>query len=300
MVFYMAEFLEEVDGSRGMSRTEHALRSVLESDIETVRSRLIHALERLDYTVISDEPLHARRRARGLAPYLFSANILEYPIKLTIGLRQIGPHATLATFDYVAEHTGSVSFKGDLQTLTREAEAIIALASSQTTASACSSCGTKQNSEDRFCRICGAPTVRREAAELEVLRVTAGARAGHHLITVGAVWITVSTLAAFAFMIVNAGVPGLIGGLLFSQVLAGLVILFWGMRNLSGTLNPHASRQTLPAIDVSNELSGKDVASLPQAPLSVTEGTTNLLVQKPKGREEEAVHTKARDTSPMD
>ena len=63
----MAESIEEVDGSRGMSRTEQALRSVLNCDLDTARSRLIEALERLDYNVISDEPLFARRRARGLA-----------------------------------------------------------------------------------------------------------------------------------------------------------------------------------------------------------------------------------------
>jgi hypothetical protein len=63
----MAEFIEEVDGSHGMSHTEHALRSLLNSDIESVRRRLIVALERMGYEVISEEPLHARRRARGWA-----------------------------------------------------------------------------------------------------------------------------------------------------------------------------------------------------------------------------------------
>lgn len=104
----MAEFIEEVDGSRGMSHTEHTLRSVLHDDIESARQRLSHALDRLDYKVISEEPLYARRRARGWAAYYFSADILEYPIKLTIGLKPLSPNLTLATFDYAVEHWGSV------------------------------------------------------------------------------------------------------------------------------------------------------------------------------------------------
>src|SRR5688500_18878211 len=149
-----------------MSRTEHALRSVLDCDLESARSHLIAALDRLDYKVISDEPLFARRQARGLAAYYLSANILDYPIKLTIGLRRLRPDATLATFDYVVEHTGGVSFKGDQQTQTREAAAISALATAHTPLPGCSSCGTKQISEARFCRVCGWPTIGREPAEL--------------------------------------------------------------------------------------------------------------------------------------
>ena len=296
----MAEIMEEVDGSRGMSRTEHALRSVIDSDIDSVRIRLVHALERLGYTVMSDEPLYARRKARGLAPYYVSANILEYPTKLTIGLRQISAHATLATFDYVAEHAGGMSFKGDLQTLTREAEAIIAFASSQTTASVCSSCGTKQTTEGRFCRICGQPTIGRDPAELEVLRVTAGARSGHHLITAGAVWTMLSIMAALAFVIAGAGALGFGAGFFLTQVAVGLLILFWGLQNLSSTLNPNASERSKVSVDLANELSQKDPAYLPHAPISVTEGTTNLLIQKRKGREEDKVYSKVRDTSPMD
>ena len=296
----MPEFIEEVDGSRGMSRTEHALRSVLDSDINTARKRLIQALERLDYTVITDEPLHARRKARGLGSYYLSANILEYPIKLTIGLRQISDHATLATFDYVAEHTGGVSFKGDLRTLTREAEAIIALATSQTTASACSSCRTKQITEGRFCRICGQPTIRREPAELEVVRITAGARAGHHLIAVGAIWTAFSIVAAFTVIILNAGAVGFAAGFLLSQILAGLLILFWGIQNLSSTLNPSTIPQSPPINDLPNQISHTEPGYLPETPASVTEGTTNLLGQIPKEPEKEAVYSKVRDTSPMD
>ncbi|HEX8378460.1 MAG TPA: hypothetical protein VF602_11640, partial [Pedobacter sp.] len=100
MEVFMAKFTEEVDGSSGISRTEQVLRSVINGDIESSRQRLIHALDKLGYQVISDDPLYVRRAARGRATYYFSADILEYPIKLTIGLKHISPNATLATFDY--------------------------------------------------------------------------------------------------------------------------------------------------------------------------------------------------------
>ncbi len=297
--FCMTELIKEVDGSRGMSRTEHALQSVLDSDVESVRSRLIYALEKLDYKVISDEPLFARRKARGLARYYLAANILDYPTKLTIGLRQISPNATLATFDYVADHWGSVSFEGDRRTLTREAEAIIALATAQTNASACSSCGTKQTNEGRFCRICGQPTIGREPAELEVLRVTAGTRAGQHLVIVGAIWTALSVIASIAFLIMGGGAVGLVGVVLLCQAVFGMLILFWGIQNLSSALSRDASRPTTQPVDMPYELAAKDAAQLPHAPPSVTEGTTNLLIKNPKGRDED-VYSKARDTSPMD
>src|SRR5688572_21705407 len=172
----MTDRVEEVDGSRGMSRTEHALRSVINDDAENVRRHLIQALDRLGYKVISEEPLYARRAARGGVAYYCSADILEYPIKLTVGLKRLSQSATLATFDYTVEHFGSVSFKGDQQTLRREAEAIIALATSGATTSVCAACGTGQTDDARFCRFCGAPNAGGAPAEVEVLRLTAGAR----------------------------------------------------------------------------------------------------------------------------
>src|SRR2546428_7269146 len=102
----MAKFMEEVDGSTGMSQTKHALRSVLSGDIESARLRLTHALERMGYHIISEEPLYARRSARGWAVYYCSFDILHYPRKLQIGLKPLSPNATLATFDYAVDHFG--------------------------------------------------------------------------------------------------------------------------------------------------------------------------------------------------
>jgi hypothetical protein len=297
----MAEFIEEVDGSWGMSRTEHALRSVLNSDIESVRQRLTHALDRLGYKVISEEPLYARRRARGWAAYYCSTDILEYPIKLTIGLKQLSPNVTLATFDYAVEHLGGMSFKGDHQTLKREAEAIIALVTSVTT-SICTACGTKQISEARFCRICGAPNVGGDPAELEVLRLTAGTRAGHHLITTGAIWAAVSLLIALIFIFLSAKEVGFVAGLLLTQVVVGLFILFLGVHRLYRTLNPDLSQPSMLPVSAPQTDFAKEATAFlsPPAQTSITEGTTELLVEKLLEREKEPVYLKRRDTSLTD
>ncbi|HEY0172271.1 MAG TPA: zinc ribbon domain-containing protein [Pyrinomonadaceae bacterium] len=296
----MADLVEEVDGSRGISRTEHALRSVLNDDIESVRRRLARALERLGYNVISDEPLYARRAARGRATYYCSADILEYPIKLTVGLRQLSPGATLATFDYTVEHFGSVSFKGDQRTLRREAEAIIALAASGTTTSVCAACGTGQTDDARFCRVCGAPNAGGAPAEVEVLRLTAGARAGQHLIVAGAAWAAVSLLLALPFIFLSGKPAGWAAVFLLTQVVAGLLLLFVGARSLTRTLNPASSRHpALPAAAPRAD-SLKEPATFPALPArtSVSDGTTELLAQKVGEREKEPVHRKGRDTSP--
>lgn len=296
----MADLVEEVDGSTGMSRTEHVLRSVLNDDAESVRRRLTQALDRLGYAVITEEPLYARRGARGRAAYYCSADILEYPIKLTVGLRRLSPSATLATFDYVVEHVGSVSFEGDRQTLRREAEAIIALAASGTTTSVCAACGTGQTDDARFCRVCGAPNAGGTPAEVEVLRLTAGARAGQHLIITGAVWAAVSLLVALPLILLSGKPAGWAAGVMLIQVAAGLLLLFAGARRLNRTLNPASPRHpTLPAGVPQAASPNQSAPALPPPSQTyVTEGTTGLLTEKVKEREKEPVYRKGRDTSP--
>ena len=290
----MSEALETIDSKRGLTRTEHALKSVLDGNIEKVRSNLIQALEQLGYHVTSADPLHARRPARGAARYYLSANILEYPTKLTIGLREIGPGATLATLDYISEHPGGLSFKGDLHTQMREAEAIIAIAGADRNHVSCSSCGAAQMGEGRFCRVCGAPTVNRELAELEILHITAGSRSGHHLIASGALLVTFGLLAALGMLFVG-NFPGIGIGVLLFVAVTGLLLLFQGIAALSRALN-----------GVPDRLTSKDAAQIPQprqnelSPPSVTEGTTSLLTKASSSRELEPVPVRGGDTAPLD
>jgi hypothetical protein len=293
----MSDAIETVDARRGITRTEHALKSVLNGSIETVRSRLIQSLEQLGYHVFSADPLQARRAARGAARYYLSANILEYPTKLAIALREIGPGSTLATFDYVSEHPGGLSFKGDLNTQMREAEAIIAIARSDRTHAACSSCGTGQIAEGRFCRVCGSHTVSRDLAELELLRVASGGRAGHHLITSGAILVTIGLLATLGLLLAG-GFPGAAVGALLFVTIAGLLLLFLGIAGLSTALDRDPS--------FTDRRTAKDISQIaPErpnilSPPSVTEGTTSLLTTPTNVREKELVHLEGRDTAPLD
>jgi hypothetical protein len=277
---------------------------VLSGDIESGRRRLTRALERLGYQVISEDPLYARRSARGWAAYYCSFNILDYPRKLKIGLKQLSPNATLATFDYAVDHFGAFSSKGDRQTLRLEAEAIIALASQNATVTLCTACGTNQPGDSRFCRVCGAPNVGGEPAELELLRLTAGARAGHHLITAAVIW-AIAPLIAALWGIIFLGANGgrFAAGLLLAEV-ANLIILFFVLQRSRKTLNPVLSQQQLLPVN----LSQPDVTSEPAVPSAlpaslpeqkyVTEGTTELLTPLRKEREKEFVPRRGRDTSP--
>lgn len=300
----MAKFMEELDGTSGLSRTSHLSRSVLSGDIESARLRLTRALEKLGYHVISEDPLYARRGARGWAVYYCSFDILDYPRKLKIGLKALGPNATLATFDYAAEHLGSVSFKGDRQTLRLEAEAIIALATQVGTITLCTACGTNQPDDSRFCRVCGAPNVGGEPAELEVLRLAARARAGHHLITASVIWALAPLMTAlFVIIFLGAKGGGLAAGLLAAMV-ANLIILLCVFNASRKTLKPALPQpQALPAnLSQPDVTSGPAVLSASSALLPeqkyVTEGTTELLTPKSKEREKELVYLRGRDTSP--
>lgn len=299
----MAKFMEEVEGTSGLSRTNHVLRSVLSGDVESARQRLTRALEKLGYHVISEDPLYARRSARGSAAYYCSFDILDYPRKLKIGLKALSPNATLATFDYAAEHFGTVSFKGDLDTLRVEAEAIIALASQTAAITLCTACGTNQPDDSRFCRVCGAPNVGGAPAELEVLRLTASARAGHHKIAAGVVWALAPLVGAlFGVIFLGARMDSLTIGILLALVI-NVVTWFFVLNASRRTLKPELSQpRALPEPlkpHLSNALGEPSVSasSLPEQRF-VTEGTTELLAPKPKEREKELAYRMRRDTSP--
>ena len=296
--------MEEVDGTSGLSRTNHVLRSVLSGDIESGRLRLTRALEKLGYHVISEDPLYARRGARGWAVYYSSFDILDYPRKLKIGLKALSPNATLATFDYAAEHLLAFSSRGDRQTLRLEAEAIIALATQSGTTTVCTACGTNQPDDSRFCRVCGAPNVGGEPAELEVLRLTARARAGHHLIVASIIWALAPWIAALVgiiFMGANSG--GLTLGLL-AAMFGNLIILLCVLNASRKTLKPDLpQQQVLPAnLSQPDVSSGPAVLSASATPVSgqkyVTEGTTELLTPHPNERKKELVYRRGKDTSP--
>jgi ribosomal protein L40E len=279
----------------GMGLSEHDVTRVMAGDVESVRQRLLLALEQTGWRVLSEDPLRARRGARGGAQYYLSANVLEYPATLEIGFRAQGQSATRVTFDYKVMH-GHLS-SGDFQTLTREAEALAALAAQRAEVTVCAGCGNEAPLDSRFCRKCGAPVAGSELAELEVLRLTAGARAGYQWSVIGAS-ILAATFVLPLLLLFAKGfqvdpkalkiilvMMSVFGGTGWWSLLAGL-------RRMRLTLNRKEEperqavlpRVTIPAVRT-NELLSQPV----RHPLSITEGTTDLLASAPE-REAAPVH----------
>ncbi len=186
-----------------------------------------------------------------------------------------GQGATQVTFDYHLQH-GAFG-KGDRETLTREAEAIIALASQHAQAMSCIGCGAEVAAETRFCRKCGAPVKVTAPAELEVMRLTAGSRAGYQWTWIGVVILVLSALFPVIVALIDKPLgKGLAVWMLLNVF--GLWALGAGLRRTHLTLNPKQDKGELPLpsylptpTPITNEL--------PQQPAyrSITEGTTDLL-----------------------
>jgi len=279
---------EEDSGSNlsvAMGISEHTVIRMMAGEVEVLRQRLIAALEQLGYRVLDENPLRAKHGARGAASYYMSANALDYPATLEIGLKQQGKGSTRVTFDYrvVHGHYG----KGDRQTLTREAEAIIALAAHRAVQTNCVVCGADFISDSRFCRKCGAPASSAAPAELEVMRLTANARAGHQWTLIGAVILAAGTILPLMMLLMNnyaANPKGAKALLVLAMLLAGFGwwALLAGIRKTHLTLNPRNSNNDGDtAIPRRQEFSASRTNELLLEPdqerLSVIEGTTNLL-----------------------
>jgi hypothetical protein len=294
----MSEYLATMEGS-GFGRTEHQSKRVFVGDVETVRRRLIAALEKLGYVIISEEPLVAKNNPEQSA---FSGmccfpSVLGSPTRLTIGLRLFNSNSTLATFDYAIMN--SVVTKGDRQTLEREIDAILALATARPAATVCAACGTNLTSDSRFCRACGAPNSAEEPAELEVLRLTAATRSAYQNIV--ASLLTMLLVLAVALPILFFARKGPKAGtiiLLIGEALAFCWLLY-GMFTLQRALNPRGREKKPLGANAAPALASPDTAALPQLPAhpSVTEGTTELL--EPPERVALPVNRQARDTGPI-
>ena len=274
-----------MDTSGGATYTEFDIRRIIGGDSDSVRRRLCDVLEEFKYRVLSEQPIQARRPQQR---NVFAANHLEVNVKLAIGLKPLSPHATLATFDYTAEYIWT---EGDKQTFEREVDAIIALATAGARATVCHACGAGSTSDTRFCRSCGAPAAREALpAELEVMRLTAGARAAHQEVSTG-VLIVLLNLAITLPIILLTGKPKAVRmGFIFLVVgqLLGWLMLLYGMLRLHRTLNPKrgAGRAESLATDaLPRAVAGAQgmTSALPPATTvwaassSVTEGTTELL-----------------------
>ena len=261
-------------------------------EVNTVRARLVNALQTLGYKVLGEQPLYAKRGRQGAARWDCSLNVLDYPTTLTISLKQTNDAAVLATFNYEVKSYMCMT-KGDRKTLAREAEAITALTVERSAVSACRSCGTQVLDESHFCRRCGAPLVL-DVPELEVLRLTRNARASYHNIFVSMVTFLLAALTSLLSPIV-------IGARYFWPMLwvgvplatYGLFLLIQGTWKLHRTLNPGTTKTLTNAAQPEFK---PYVSTNALPPPSVTELTTNLLNPRTK----EPVPRKDRNTSGLD
>ncbi|MDT5271064.1 MAG: hypothetical protein QOH49_3250 [Acidobacteriota bacterium] len=293
----MSEFIAVMGGSGGSYGVgEHTIRRVMAGEVESVRTRLVYALESLGYTVVSENPLQARRAK---LKDIVRADLTEHARKLAVGLRPGGSAATQVTFDFAVTHGGCMT-KGDLRTLEREADAVVALAQATPATGLCHSCGTENGGDAHFCRHCGAPNASGAPAELEVLRLTAGSRAGLQEIVYG-LSIAVIAIAVALMMILLTGrpAPANVGlGILIIGQLIGWWMALYGMVRIHRTLNrkPDAKLLHAPA-GFTPQLTPARDAALPPAHISVTEGTTELLGNAPREREKVPTHREHSDTS---
>lgn len=286
-----------------MTKTEgdSLIKLTLKGDVEGVRARLVRVIENLGYEVINEQPILARRKARGLGRWYCSFDPLDYSMRLTVGLKAQGPAATIVTLEYeIDPYVSPLMFKGDWKTLTQEAKAIAALATENTMATSCTSCGAEATDDSRFCRRCGAP-VTGDIAELDVLRLTAGARVAQQSIVAGVVTQFVALLCVLVSFILGGAtaVVALLPLLLISA--PALVLMLYGMWHLHRTLNPKqsttvllpGSEQRVVVAPRTGELPARlpSLQSHPAPEWSVVDRTTELLSSE---RQEERVKVPVR------
>jgi hypothetical protein len=253
---------------------QHHFRRTIPGDIDSVRHRLSDVLESFGYIVIGDAPIQAKRKRE---KSIWVAMVLDYEVTLTIALKPISSASTLATFEYDIEQLFT---KGEMQALEREAEAIIALAASASAEVFCASCGAENAGNARFCRVCGKPAARTQLPpELEVMRLTANASGSQIELTLGLTLLFLSLLIATPIILFVSSTKGVVFGwiLLALGVLLGGYHLILGMRRLHRLLNPLNPPQLDAPSENTRSLSMQDRASLSPQPVSIVEGTTELM-----------------------
>lgn len=284
------------DYGSGTTTSDHDLTLAIPGDVDSVRQRLIDAVQKLGYKVIGEQPIYAKRRGRGAARWDCSLNIMEYPVTLTIALRQTNDVAVLATFNYEIK---SYMLKGDRQSLAREAEAIAALATERLAVSACRACGTPVTDESHFCRRCGAPMVL-DVPELEVLRLTSETRVIFYNVFIGLIGLLLALVTLVPAFILNGGqiywpmFVGIAGGAY------AMVVFTHSLWRLHRTLNPKTTKDVAPGV-VQQAVKASVTTALPPARpfASITEGTTELLTTDER-RVPEPVRRKDHNTAELD
>lgn len=302
--------MDYIKSSRSSETTELYTKKILAGNIETVRLQIIEAVESLGYDIIEEEPnIIGRRGAKGWGTWFGSADVLDYPMTLTIRLKSIGDNSTLVTFDYLIKHPWLN--KGEKNIVIQEAKTIAAISKTHAIEKMCSVCETESTDDSKFCRRCGAPLTS-EQAELEVLRMMAETRAAKTSVVMGSVFTAASIIfitAALIFILVGNLDFEAISPLIGFGALAGLLALissFFGWNRLKRALEkPEAEVKHIPPrhTPIESIETGEFEELPPRQPVaSITEGTTNLLDEEwINQREKEKVPvSRKRDTNNFD
>lgn len=273
------------DGTNSTEQTtEIYVKKILAGNIGEVRRQLVVAVEAMGYDLIEEEPhIIGRRGAKGWGVWMSSADVLDYPMTLTVRLKPVGQNSTRATFDYVIKHPFLT--KGEKAVIAQEAVTIAAISKKQAIERLCAACETESTGDSKFCRQCGAPLTS-EHAESEMLRMMAEVCAGKTSVVASSVLMIASTVILAVFFVLNY--LGKIGNpkaififLMFSGVTALTAILctFFGWNRINRALNKSAEEKISIPQNTPESLETGKFAALPprSSPASVTEGTTNLL-----------------------
>ncbi len=282
----------------GTTISDHDLTLAIPGEVGSVRTRLVDAVQKLGYKILGEQPIYAKRGSQGSARWDCSLNVLDYPTSLTVSVKQTNDVSVLATFSYEVKSCTYMT-KGDRQTLAREAEAIVALATERLAMSACRACGTQATDESHFCRRCGAPLVL-DVPELEVLRLTRDARGSFHNIVLGMLILLVAVLTVLPVFIVKGGIYGPLFWVGLPFAAFALFLLIKGAWQLHRTLNPNQVTKSV-SVNAYPAFNTSVTTALPPMPVnaSITEGTTELLLTRER-REKEAVPRKDHDTAEID
>ena len=287
------------DYMSGTTVSDHDLTLAIPGDVASVRARLIDAIQQLGYKVLGEQPIYAKRSARACARWDCSLNVLDYPTILNISLKQANDVSVLATFNYEVKSYMRMT-KGDRQTLGREAEAITALATERHALSACRACGTQITDESHFCRRCGAPLVF-DVPELEVLRLTSGARGSYHNLAVGMFALLLAIVGVTILFLINGVRISPFFWVGFGIAIYGLVVLIQATWQLHFALNPKTTTKNVTTATQPAFKSSVTTALPPaRTHTSITEGTTELLLHTRDRREKEPLPRKDHDTAEID